>query len=74
MVRLARRARQGRVSAGRAGWLDQTHFTYASRCSVEQIHGIGQISAFEKQKLEEMKAELSSSIAKGLEFARNYKM
>jgi len=41
---------------------------------IEQIHGIGNINAFEKQKLAEMQAELASSIEKGVEFAKNYKM
>jgi malate dehydrogenase len=40
------------------------------REGVEKIHGFGQIDAFENQKLEEMKKELTANIKKGEEFVQ----
>jgi len=36
---------------------------------VEEIHGLGELSAYEQKLLEEMKPELASQIAKGVEYA-----
>jgi len=37
---------------------------------VEKIHGFGQLDAFENEKLEAMKTELTSNISKGVEFVK----
>ena len=36
---------------------------------VEEVLGLGQLSEFEKEGLESLKAELKSSIEKGIQFA-----
>lgn len=36
---------------------------------VEEIHGLGSLSDYEKEGLEKLKAELKSSIDKGVAFA-----
>lgn len=38
---------------------------------VEEIHGMGDLSDFEKTKLDEMKGDLAKQIAKGVEFVKN---
>lgn len=38
---------------------------------VEKIHGIGKLNAYEQKCLEAMKAELKSSIDKGVQFAHS---
>jgi len=41
---------------------------------IKKIHEFGKLSNFEQQKLKEMLPELKSSIQKGIEFAKNYKL
>lgn len=48
---------------------------FSSRCvlgknGVEEIHGLGNLTAFEQSALEQMKDELKSSIQKGVDFAK----
>lgn len=40
---------------------------------VEAIHGLGELDAFEQQKLKEMLPDLQAQIAKGVEFVKNRK-
>jgi malate dehydrogenase len=38
---------------------------------VEEVLGLGELSAFEKEGLENLKGELKSSIEKGIKFAQS---